>query len=139
MTLPKIAVLDDSQNVAATSADWARLAGRADVTILREPFASQDAAADALRAFDILVPMRERTPFPDTLINRLPALRMIALTGPRSPSLDVAACTARGVIVCNTGGDHSSNATAELTFGLILAGARGLGAGHAHRPARMLA
>jgi phosphoglycerate dehydrogenase-like enzyme len=130
--LPKIAVLDDSQGVAAASADWGRLAGRAEVTILGEPFATQDDAARVLAPFDILVPMRERTPFPAALINRLPKLRMIALTGPRSPSLDIAACTARGIVVCNTGGDHSSTATAELTFGLMLAGARGLGAGHAN-------
>jgi phosphoglycerate dehydrogenase-like enzyme len=132
MPLPKVAILDDSQNVAEASADWSRLKGRADVAILREPFAAQDDAAAALAPFDILVPMRERTPFPASLIDRLPRLRMIALTGPRSPSLDVAACTARGVLVCNTGGEHSSLATAELAFGLILAGARGLGDAHAN-------
>jgi phosphoglycerate dehydrogenase-like enzyme len=132
MSLPKIAILDDSQNVAESSADWSRLKGRAEATILSEPFASDEAAVAALAPYDILVPMRERTPFPATLINRLPKLRMIALTGPRSPSLDIAACTARGVLVCNTGGEHSSAATAELTFGLILAGARGLGDAHAN-------
>jgi phosphoglycerate dehydrogenase-like enzyme len=132
MPLPKIAILDDSQNVAEASADWSRLEGRAEVTILREPFANEDAAAASLAPYDILVPMRERTPFPAALVNRLPNLRMIALTGPRSPSLDMAACKARGVLVCNTGGEHSSLATAELTFGLILAGARGLGDAHAN-------
>jgi phosphoglycerate dehydrogenase-like enzyme len=132
MPLPKIAILDDSQNVARAAADWGRLDGCADVAILREPFASEDTAAAALAAYNILVPMRERTPFPASLIQRLPKLRMIALTGPRSPSLDIAACTARGVVVCNTGGEHSSAATAELTFGLILAGARGLGDAHAN-------
>jgi phosphoglycerate dehydrogenase-like enzyme len=131
MSLPKIAILDDSQNIAEVSADWARLDGRAEVAILSEPFASQNAAAAALSPYDILVPMRERTPFPKALIDRLPRLRMIALTGPRSPSLDIAACTARKIIVCNTGGEASSTATAELTFGLILAGARGLGQVHA--------
>jgi phosphoglycerate dehydrogenase-like enzyme len=132
MTLPKIAIIDDSQQVAAASADWSRLGGRADITILREAFASEAAAVEALLAYDIIVPMRERTPFPAALINQLPNLRMIALTGPRSPSLDIAACTARGVVVCNTGGEHSSLATAELTFGLMLAAARGLGEGHAN-------
>jgi phosphoglycerate dehydrogenase-like enzyme len=128
---PRIAILDDSQHVAAAAADWSRLADRVDIAILREPFLSQEEAASELGGFDIIVPMRERTPFPASLIERLPRLRMIALTGPRSPSLDIAACTARGVVVCNTGGDHSSLATAELTFGLILAGARSLGEAHA--------
>ncbi|MGL4243024.1 MAG: D-2-hydroxyacid dehydrogenase family protein [Beijerinckiaceae bacterium] len=132
MSLPKIAILDDSQNVAAASADWSRLDGKADVAILKEPFASQEAAEAALQPYAVIVPMRERTPLPKALIDRLPNLKMIALTGPRSPSLDIAACTARRVIVCNTGGDHSTLATAELTFGLILAGARGLGDGHAN-------
>jgi phosphoglycerate dehydrogenase-like enzyme len=132
MTLPRIAILDDSQNVAEAAADWSRLKGRAQMMVLREPFASEDATAEALAAYDIIVPMRERTPFPASLVNRLANLRMIALTGPRSPSLDIAACTARGVVVCNTGGVHSSAATAELAFALILAGARGLGDGHAN-------
>jgi phosphoglycerate dehydrogenase-like enzyme len=136
MSLPKIAVLDDSQNIAAASADWSRLAGKAEVVVLREPFGSLDAAVAALAPFDILVPMRERTPFPKALIDRLPKLRMIALTGPRSPSLDIAACTARGILVCNTGGEASSAATAELAFALILMGARGLGPAHAGMAAR---
>ncbi|MGL4635899.1 MAG: D-2-hydroxyacid dehydrogenase family protein [Beijerinckiaceae bacterium] len=122
--LPRIAVLNDSQNIAATSADWSTLKGRADVTIMREPFASEAAAIKALKDFDIIVPMRERTPFTASLLAGLPKLRMIALTGVRAATLDQATCDARKILVCNTGGEHVSPATAELAFGLILACAR---------------
>ena len=90
-----------------------------------------DAAAAALADFDVLIPMRECTPFPATLLARLPKLRLIALTGGRSPSLDLEACTAHGVIVSNTGGERSSIGTAELTLGLMLAAARFIPAGDA--------
>jgi phosphoglycerate dehydrogenase-like enzyme len=125
--LPRIALLDDSQNIAETSADWSLLTGRADLTILREPFASEADAIAALKPFDIIVPMRERTPFTASLLAGLPKLRMIALTGARAATLDQATCDARKILVCNTGGEHVSPATAELAFGLVLACARRIG------------
>ncbi len=125
MSRIRIAVLDDTQDVALASADWSALQAQAEVTVFREPFADEDAAAGALKPFAVIVPMRERTPFPASLIARLPALRIVALTGQRAPSLDIAACTARGVLVCNTGMD-SGAATAELAFALVLACARAL-------------
>ena len=125
MTGPaRIAVLDDTQD-AARLADWSVLQGRAEVTMLHAPFANEDAAAAALLPYAILVAMRERTAFPATLLRRLPNLRMIALTGARAPTLDMDACTAQGVLVCNTGGDTLA-ATAELAWGLVLACARGI-------------
>ena len=123
----RIAILDDWQHVAAASADWSGLAP----DILSDPFPTEHAAAAILAPYSILIPMRERTPFPATLIARLPTLRLIALTGQRSPSLDIAACTAQGVLVCNTGGERSSIGTAELTLGLILAAARRIAEGDA--------
>jgi phosphoglycerate dehydrogenase-like enzyme len=124
MTKPSVAILDDTQNVAASSADWRRLDGRADFTILQRPFASEDDTAETLAPFDIVVMMRERTAFTASLVARLPRLRMIALTGARAPTLDISACTARGILICNTAGDRVTPATSELAFGLILACAR---------------
>jgi phosphoglycerate dehydrogenase-like enzyme len=124
MALPRIALLDDSQHVAADSADWGRLKGLADVTILHEPFASEAEAVAALAPFEIVVPMRERTVFSAALVSRLPKLRMIALTGARAQTLDSAACTKHGVLICNTAGDQVTPATSELAFALILACAR---------------
>ncbi len=124
MNRPSVAILDDTQNVAAASADWRRLEGVAHLAILQRPFASEDEAAKALAPFDIAVMMRERTAFTASLIERLPKLRMIALTGARAPTLDIAACTAGGILICNTAGDRVTPATSELAFALILACAR---------------
>jgi phosphoglycerate dehydrogenase-like enzyme len=132
-TMPSIAILDDSQSVALTSADWSALAARARITVLTDPFASEAEASVALAGFDIIVPMRERTAFGASLIARLPRLKMIALTGGRAMSLDIAACTAAGVLICNTGGEAVTAATSELAFGLILACARDI----AHADATM--
>jgi phosphoglycerate dehydrogenase-like enzyme len=124
----KIAVLDDWQDVARSGADWSRLAARADLVFFADAFASEDAAALALKDFDILLTMRERTPFPESLIRRLPKLRMLSITGAANRSLDVEACTRQGVTVCNTtgGGADAPYATAELALGLMIAAARAI-------------
>ncbi len=127
----EVGVLDDSQTVARASADWSRLEQRAAVTILRDGFRDIEDAARKLAGFDILIPMRERTPFPAALIERLPRLKMIALTGVRAPTLDLQACAARGIVVSNTPGDHVTAATAELTWALVLACARDIAAADA--------
>ncbi|MGD0434209.1 MAG: D-2-hydroxyacid dehydrogenase family protein [Acetobacteraceae bacterium] len=123
----KVAVLDDWQGVARQSADWSDLESRADVTIFADAFRDEDDAAAQLADFDIVLSMRERTPLPGSLINRLPKLRMMGMTGARNASLDTPACTARGIVVCNTqGGGYTDSATAELALGLLIAAARGI-------------
>jgi phosphoglycerate dehydrogenase-like enzyme len=126
LTMPpiRIAILDDSQNVAMESADWSSISQRAQITVFSAPFADEAAAGAALADFDIVVLMRERTAFTAGLIGRLPKLRMIALTGARAPTLDIAAATKAGVLICNTGGEPVTAATSELAFGLIMACAR---------------
>lgn len=129
----KVAVLDDWQGVAHGAADWSGLEARADVTIFSDAFADEDEAAARLADFDIVLSMRERTPLPGSLINRLPKLRMLGMTGARNASLDSPACTARGIVVCNTqGGGYADSATAELALGLLLAAARGIPRGDAN-------
>jgi phosphoglycerate dehydrogenase-like enzyme len=124
----KIAILDDWQDVARSSADWAALASRAELVFFAGAFVTENDAAVALADFEILLTMRERTAFPETLIRRLPKLRMIGITGPRVVTLDLAACTRRGILVCNTGnGDHAAPyASAELALGLLIAAARAI-------------
>ncbi len=123
----RVGVLDDSQNVARaarTGPGWS--SGRPSRSCATA--SDVEDAARRLADFDILIPMRERTPFPAALIERLPRLRMIALTGVRAPTLDLQACAARGIVVSNTAGDHVTAATAELTWALILACARDIAA-----------
>ena len=128
----RVAVLDDWQGVARGAADWAPLQRRAELVFFADAFADSDDAAAKLAEFDIVLSMRERTPLPAALINRLPRLRMLGMTGARNASLDTAACTARGIPVCATGGGrYNDSATAELALGLLIAAARGLAAGDA--------
>ena len=131
--MTKVAVLDDWQGVAKTSADWSPLQARAEVVFFAKAFDNEDDAARQLADFDIVLSMRERTPLPGSLINRLPKLRMLGMTGARNASLDTPACTARGIVVCNTaGGGNSEAATAELALGLLIAAARAIPAGDAN-------
>jgi phosphoglycerate dehydrogenase-like enzyme len=129
--MTRIAVLDDWQNVAKSSADWSTLEARADVRFFHEPFTSEDDAAHALADFDIVLATRERTPFPRSLVERLPKLRMFSLTGARAGLIDIAALQARGVTVCYTGGGPSGHGTAEIALGLMLAAARRIPQGDA--------
>jgi phosphoglycerate dehydrogenase-like enzyme len=123
----KVAVLDDWQGVARRFADWPRLQARAEVVFFEDAFSNNDDAAAKLADFEIILSMRERTPFPGSLINRLPRLRMLGMTGHRNLSLDTEACTARGIVVCNTtDGTTSQAATAELALGLLIAAARAI-------------
>jgi phosphoglycerate dehydrogenase-like enzyme len=131
--MTKVAVLDDWQGVARTSADWSPLQARAEVVFFAKAFDNEDDAGRQLADFDIVLSMRERTPLPGSLINRLPKLRMLGMTGARNASLDTPACTARGVVVCSTsGGGNSEAATAELALGLLVAAARAIAAGDAN-------
>jgi phosphoglycerate dehydrogenase-like enzyme len=125
--MSKVAVLDDWQEVARGSADWSPLLARAEVVFFAQAFDDEDDAARKLAGFEIVLSMRERTPLPASLINRLPKLRMLGITGAQNPSLDTSACTARGIPVCKTvGGKDRMAATAELALGLLLAAARAI-------------
>src|SRR5216683_562703 len=120
----KIAILDDYQNVALSSADWSAVAERADITVFNDHIDQTDALIERLLPFDAICVMRERTPLRREVIERLPRLRFIASTGPRNISIDMAAANESGILVANTG--YRSTPTIELTWALILASARHL-------------
>ena len=127
--MPRIAILDDYQNVALKSADWSALRERAPVTVFNDHLHDLDAVAERLQLFDIVATMRERTPFPRGLVQRLPNLRLLTTTGMRNAAIDVLAAAEAGVTVCGTSGAASvalAWATPELTWGLILGLARHL-------------
>lgn len=129
--MTKVAVLDDWQNIAKRSADWAPLLKRAEVVIFEKPFRYADELAEALADFEVLIPMRERTKFPKAILDRLPKLRMIALTGARTWTINIDECNRRGIVISNTGQGNSGAATAELALGLLLSAARNLPAADA--------
>lgn len=120
----QVAVLDDYQNVALQIADWSAVSNRADITVFNDHVSDPDELVARLSPFDVVLVMRERTPLPRSIIERLPNLKMIASTGPFNASIDMAAAEEHGVHVGTTGGTVAS--TVELTWALILAGARDL-------------
>ena len=124
----RLSILDDYQGVALTMADWSPLDGRVDIVVERKPFTGEDEAARALADSEIVAAMRERTPFPRSLVERLPKLKLLITTGMRNASFDLAALRDRGVVVCGTEGGGLD--TAELAWGLILGAARRIAEDH---------
>ena len=118
----RIAVLDDYQRVALTMADWSAVTRQASVEVFTDTVADPDALVARLQPFDVLCVMRERTPLPGPVIERLPRLKLIVSTGPKNTSIDADAVGRRGIVVKNTRG--SLTAPIELTWALIQASAR---------------
>jgi phosphoglycerate dehydrogenase-like enzyme len=118
----RVAILDDYQNVALTSADWSPVAARAEITVFTDHVSDEDELVERLAPFDAIMVMRERTPLPRNVIERLPRLRMIASTGAFNASIDMAAAADAGIDVAHTTGTVAS--TVELTWALILGASR---------------
>jgi len=120
----RVAILDDYQRVALSMADWPSIGAGVSVHPFHDRLGTEDHVAERLRNFDVIVAMRERTPLPGSLIERLPLLKLIVTTGKRNAAIDVKAACARGVVVSGT--STLSQPPAELTWGLILALARSI-------------
>jgi len=129
----RVSILDDYQGVALDLADWRSIRERGlEIAVERHHFVDQDAAVRALADSEIVCAMRERTPFPKVLLDRLPKLKLLITTGARNASFDMEALKARGITVCGTGGPGGSNEdTAELAWGLILGAMRRIAEDHA--------
>lgn len=119
----RVAILDDYQGIALSTADWTSLAPAVSIHPFDQRIPTEE-LAERLRPFDAIVAMRERTPFPATLLEQLPSLKLLVTTGRRNAAIDVGAAAARGVVVCGTA--TLSMPPVELTWGLILSLARHL-------------
>ncbi len=119
----KIAILDDSANVSQRVADWSTLIG-ADIVVFTDTLKAEPALIERLHDFDVVCLMRERTPFPASLVNALPNLKLIVTTGPRNLSINLEAAAARNIAVCGT--ESRKTTTSELAMLLMLAQSRGL-------------
>ncbi|WP_416963663.1 D-2-hydroxyacid dehydrogenase family protein [Streptomyces sp. Agncl-13] len=117
-------VLDDYQNVATELADWSVVEDTVEVVSLREHLADETELATALASADIVVTLRERVPFPASLLARLPRLKLLIASGMRNSVIDYAAAKAHGVTVCGTA--SSSTPPVELTWALLLGLAHGI-------------
>jgi phosphoglycerate dehydrogenase-like enzyme len=115
----RVAILDDYQQVSLASADWSAVRSFGQIDVFDQHIERTEALVSALEPYDVVVAMRERTAFDAERLGQLPRLRLLVTTGMGNAAIDLAACAARGVTVCGTGGIGS--ATTELTWGLILA------------------
>jgi len=121
----RCAILDDYLNLSLTVADWSKVTDRVDITVFNHPFASQEAAASALRDFEIICAMRERTPFQKGLFAALPKLKLLITSGMRNAAIDMEAAKDHNVVLCGT--QWARDPTAPLTMGLILELTRNIG------------
>ena len=121
--MTRIAILNDWQNVALSSADWTLLPAAAEITVFQEALPEDEAArAKAIEDFEVVCLMRERTAFPRSMLERLPNLKLLNTTAMGNRTIDMAAARELGITVCGTRG--AGNGTAELTWGLIIGLAR---------------
>lgn len=122
----RVAILDDYQSLAFKLADWSALQQRCEVVVFDRHLPEEEAVI-ALQDFDAICLLRERMAVPRTLIERLPRLKWIAITGDKHRTLDVAAATERGIVVSAAPrGAAGAYATAELAWGLMIALARNI-------------
>lgn len=126
MTQLQCAVLDDYQHVALRAADWSMIADRVRVRTLDAPIPDEQELASRIGDCEIVVIMRERTPFGASLFQRLPKLKLLVTTGMKNAVVDLQAASSRGVVVCGTA--SRPEPPAELTWALILACTRHLAA-----------
>ena len=122
--MKRCAIIDDYQGCAPGMADWGALAPDVEVEAFRDHVACEDALARRLAGYEIVCAMRERTPFPRSLFEKLPRLQLLLTSGMRNLSIDGAAAADHGVTVCGT--PSVGTPTAELAWGLILALARNI-------------
>jgi phosphoglycerate dehydrogenase-like enzyme len=118
----RLAILDDFQGVALANGDWTKVAEAFEIDVFRDWLPQGEERARALAPYEVIIAMRERTPFPASLIDALPSLRLLVTTGMWNRSIDHEAAARRGITVCGTG--SSPQAPVELTWALILAAAR---------------
>jgi D-3-phosphoglycerate dehydrogenase len=121
----RCAILDDYQNVTLKVADWSKVKGDLDIKVFNEHLGGPDKVIAALKGFQIVVAMRERTGFPKPVIDALPDLKLLITTGMRNASIDTEAAKARGITVCGT--PNFGNPTSGITIGLMLELTRHIG------------
>ena len=113
----KVTVLDDYQRALEDTQAIRQLRQKAEVRVCTEKLATDAALIEALRGSQAIIPIRERTKFPATLLQALPDLEFISQTGSHAYHIDIEAATRAGIVIALAPG---SNSTAELTFGLMI-------------------
>jgi phosphoglycerate dehydrogenase-like enzyme len=117
--MPRLTILDDYQQVALDCADWTAVRAEYEIDVVAAHLPSVDELVARVAGSEVIVAMRERTPFPAAVFERLPALRLLVTTGMKNAAIDLAAARAHGVTVCGTG--NTGNAVPEITIGMMIA------------------
>jgi len=124
MSIYKVAVLDDYQNIALCSADWTILNGKTAITVFNDHLFEEAELIERLQPFDVIQVMRERTPLTRNLLAALPNLKLIISTGLRNASIDLHAVEELGIELQHTG--YVTSGAPELTWALLMAIARNI-------------
>ena len=114
----KVAVLDDYQNIFSQIINLDEYKSKYEFTIFNEPFQNELETIEALKDFEAIFIMRERTKITKTLISNLPKLKYIMTSGTRNKAIDLDAAKEKKIVVCGT--EINSNPAAEITWALIL-------------------
>ena len=119
----KVAILDDYQNVTHQFANWEILLRKIDIEVFNY-YIEKNNLSDKLFDFDVLCLMRERTPLPRTLIEKLPNLKLVITSGMWNAAVDKEALKEKNITYCGT--ETKIHSTAELAWALIMNSWRGL-------------
>jgi D-3-phosphoglycerate dehydrogenase len=120
----KVAILDDYQNVSHHFVSWEKLQDKIELTVFNKYIGNEDNLNSILQKYDVLCLMRERTPLPEQLINKLQNLKLVITSGMWNASVNIDALNKRNIIFCGT--DTKIHSTAELAWALIMNSWRGL-------------
>lgn len=120
--MPRIAILDDYASVSLRMADWTSLPKGFEPVVFTDNVVEHDALVERLKDFEIVCAMRERTPFPGDVFQRLPNLKLFVTSGMRNKAVDFVTANQRGVVCCGT--ESGGITTVEHTWALILGLAR---------------
>ncbi len=123
--LPHIVILGDYERALRRFSHWDKLDQQAKLTIHHEPL-QNEALYEAVKDADAIAIVRDRSPFNEAMIARLPKLKFLMFTGERNGTLEAAALVSRNIPMGCTPGGPSKETTAELTWALILSGSKRL-------------
>lgn len=123
--LPNVVILGDYERALRRFSNWSKVDRDCHIAIHHEPL-HDEALYEAVKDADVIVLVRDRTPFNEALIARLPKLKLFLFTGKRNGTLDTSALISRNIPIACTPGGPSKETTTELTWALILGASKHL-------------
>ncbi|KAL7417024.1 D-isomer specific 2-hydroxyacid dehydrogenase [Mrakia frigida] len=124
----KLAILDDYAGLALSMGDWNKVkSAGVELTVFKDTLHDEEKLVERLRPFTIISTMRERTPFPSSLLSQLPNLKLLTTTGLRNLSISLPTTSSQSILVLGTNGTpqasegRTGDATNEHCWSLILA------------------